>query len=178
MVDAGAVAAQASGAGTDPQAGLKDFLQQLESSLQDDPTLDRDSRDALMRQLEDSMGDAGANAAPLATVADRAVWMDAMQALQASGAIDENDANDVIRQINQALQPLQRRESQLAIEFSRRLQTEGEEKALAWFRKEAAILADDAQTERSPLPPAEVAPLRSDVVNSRSRRLRGPPGSR
>ena len=74
-------------------------------------------------------------------------------------------------------QPLQRRESQLAIEFSRRLQTDGEEKALAWFRKEAAALNNAPEGERAAptRPSADVSPLRSETIHSRSRRLRGPP---
>jgi hypothetical protein len=178
MTDGGAASAQASVAVAELETDMKDFLQQLDAALQEDPNLDRETRDALLRQLEDTMGESGTNAAALATIPDRAVWMDAMQALQSSGAIDESEANDLIRQINQALQPLQRRESQLAIEFSRRLQIEGEEKALAWFRREAAVLANDAEAEHAPPPPVEVSPIRSEVVNSRSRRLRGPPDGR
>jgi hypothetical protein len=181
MLDSGAVGlTQSKGnvADSDSMAGMSDFLQQLEATLQEDSGLDRDARDALMRQLEDTMSEAATNSASLATIADRAIWMDALQALQSSGAIDEREANDLIRQVNQALQPLQRRESQLAIEFSRRLQTEGEEKALAWFRKEAAILASGADAEHPPPPSVEVSPLGSEVINSRSRRLRGPPDSR
>lgn len=178
FVMGGAAVPFAAAAEADVKAGMKDFLQQLESALGDDPHLDRESRDALMRQFEEAMAESDGQAVPIATVADRGVWMEALQALQASGAIDERDTNDLIRQINQALQPLQRQESQLAIEFSRRLQTEGEEKALAWFRIKAAALAqNDGGEERSPLPAtAEVSPLRSETVNSRSRRLRGPPG--
>lgn len=179
MLDGGASAGQAMGAGADVRSGMNDFLRQLDVALREDPSLDRDARDALMQQFEDAMSGAAANGASPASF-DRAIWMDAVQTLQSSGAMGEGEANDLIRQINQALQPLQRRESQLAIEFSRRLQIEGEEKALAWFRKEAAALtSNSAGTERSSLPPADVvSPIRSEVVNSRSRRLRGPPGSR
>lgn len=179
MLDRGAAVPQANGSGAAAagNAGMDEFLRQLDATLQEDPSLDRDARDALMQQFEEAMG--STHGASAAAFADRSVWMEAVQALQSSGAMGENEANDLIRQINQALQPLQRRESQLAIEFSRRLQTEGEEKALAWFRKEAAALTINATgTERSAPPPADVSPIRSEVVNSRSRRLRGPPGSR
>jgi len=178
MLDGGTATVQANGA--EAASGMKDFLKQLDAALQEDPSLDRDARDDLMQQVQDAMSATaavGANAAPF----DRSVWMDAVQSLQSSGAMGENEANELIRQINQALQPLQRRESQLAIEFSRRLQTEGEEKALAWFRKEAAGTAHavDAQRMSQPSPSADnISPLRSEVVNSRSRRLRGPPGPR
>ncbi len=178
MLDRATGTSQANGSGAG-KVDMDDFLRQLDTALQDDPSLDRDARDALMQQFEDAIAGAGSHGATAAAFADRSVWMEAVQSLQSSGAMGESEANDLIRQINQALQPLQRRESQLAIEFSRRLQTEGEEKALAWFRKEAAALTiNAADSERSPLPSADVSPIRSEVVNSRSRRLRGPPGSR
>lgn len=179
---AGSMQSIAASAAADVKAGMDDFLRQLDAALQEDPSLDRDARDALMQQFEDAMSVDGNNGggASLAALADRSLWMDAVQSLQSSGAMGENEANDLIRQINQALQPLQRRESQLAIEFSRRLQTEGEEKALAWFRREAAALSNGGGAERTsvPTPSADVSPLRSEVVNSRSRRLRGPPPGR
>lgn len=183
MLDRGANAASsiAGGAGADLKAGMDDFLRQLDSALREDPSLDRDARDALMQQFEGAMSATNGSSAPsIAALADRSLWMDAVQSLQSSGAMGESEANDLIRQINQALQPLQRRESQLAIEFSRRLQTEGEEKALAWFRKEAATLnnAPDAAPATASRPSADVSPLRSETIHSRSRRLRGPPVAR
>ncbi len=183
MLDRGANTATsiAAGAGADLKAGMEDFLRQLDTALREDPSLDRDARDALMQQFEGAMSAGNGGAPSIAALADRSLWVDAVQSLQSSGAMGESEANDLIRQINQALQPLQRRESQLAIEFSRRLQTEGEEKALAWFRKEAATLNNSPEAERAAAPvrpSADVSPLRSEVVNSRSRRLRGPPGLR
>lgn len=161
--------------------GMGELMQQFDAALQElqnDPSLDRETRDFLRQQFTQALQGAATGDIPLATVPDRSMWMDAVQALQAGGAVSEDEVNDLIRQINQALQPLQRRESQLAIEFSRRLQSEGEEKALAWFRKESGKTPDGATTERvsAPPPSADVSPLlRGDVVNSRSRRLRGPP---
>lgn len=183
MLDRGANPAApsiAAAAGADLKAGMDDFLRQLDSALREDPSLDRDARDALMQQFEGAMSATNGGAPSIAALADRSLWVDAVQSLQSSGAMSESEANDLIRQINQALQPLQRRESQLAIEFSRRLQTEGEEKALAWFRKEAASLnnAPDAERAASTRPSAEVSPLRSETIHSRSRRLRGPPVAR
>lgn len=179
MLDRGAkpAASAAGAAGADLKAGMDDFLRQLDTALRDDPSLDRDARDALMQQFEDAMGATNGHAPSIAALADRSLWTDAVQSLQSSGAMGEAEANDLIRQINQALQPLQRRESQLAIEFSRRLQTDGEEKALAWFRKEAAALNNAPEGERaaSTRPSADVSPLRSETIHSRSRRLRGPP---
>jgi len=159
---------------------MTELMQQFDAALQDlqnDPSLDRDTREQLRQQFAQALSDVGTGENVPAGIPDRAVWMDAVQALQASGAVKESEANDLIRQINHALEPLQRRESQLAIEFSRRLQTEGQDKALAWFRKESKDAADAPRAEPAsrPVPSDKSRPLRTEVVNSRSRRLRGPP---
>lgn len=159
---------------------IDDLMQQFNAALQDmqgDPALDPATRTMLQQQFAQAMSEMGKVEGAIAGIPDRAMWMDAIQALQASGEVSESEVNDLIRQINQALQPLQRRESQIAIEFSRRLQTDGEADALTWFRQETAKLdAEDGEHAHSPAPAAHVSPaLRSDVVNSRSRRLRGPP---
>jgi hypothetical protein len=168
---------QAQAASGDP--GMDELMRQFETALQEmqnDPSLDRDTREFLRQQFAQTLSDVGSGENEPAGIPDRAVWMDAVQALQASGAVKESEVNDLIRQINQALQPLQRRESQLAIEFSRRLQTDGQDEALAWFRKESqqSDNAADAEPSSSFVSP-ESRPLRAEVVNSRSRRLRGPP---
>ena len=164
----------------DSAPDMAELMQQFDAALQDlqnDPSLDRDMREQLRQQFAQALSDAGTGENAPAGIPDRAVWMDAVQALQASGAVKESEANELIRQVNQALEPLQRRESQLAIEFSRRLQTEGQEKALAWFRKESKDTADAPRAEPAsrPAPSDKSRPLRTEVVNSRSRRLRGPP---
>lgn len=159
---------------------MDELMQQFDAALQelqDDPSLDRDTRELLRQQFAQALSDVGTGENEPAGIPDRAVWMDAVQALQASGDISGSEANDVIRQINHALQPLQRRESQLAIEFSRRLQSEGEEKALAWFREESKHDKDVpvAGGGSRPASPGKSPPLRNEAVNSRSHRLRGPP---
>lgn len=161
-------------------AGINDLMQQFNAALQelqDDPSLDPATRETLQQQFAQALGDMGNVEGAAAGIPDRAMWMDAIQALQASGEVSEDEVNDLIRMINQALQPLQRRESQLAIEFSRRLQTDGEEKALAWFRQSSKEVPQAAAVAQGSTAPSRGAsnPLRSEVVNSRSRRLRGPP---
>lgn len=168
---------RAQAASGDP--GMDELMRQFDAALQEmqsDPALDPATREMLHQQFAQALSDMGTVEGAVADIPDRAMWMDAVQALQASGEVSEGEVNDLIRQINQALQPLQRRESQLAIEFSRRLQTEGQEKALAWFRKESKGLSDVPKAEASRIAPLEkTRPLRTEVVNSRSRHLRGPP---
>ena len=100
-----------------------------------------------------------------------------MQALQDAGELEGTDAESLIRRLDEALQPLERKESKLAIEFSRRLADDGEQEALEWLRQQAdkpQAGSDDTGSKESPgRRPA--TSLRGDVVNSRSRRLRGPP---
>lgn len=160
--------------------GMDELRQQFDAALQDlqnDPALDPAMRETLRQQFAQAMKDVASGESTLAALPDRAMWMDAVQALQASGAVGESEVNELIRQVNQALQPLQRRESQLAIEFSRRIQTEGQEKALAWFREETGKASAESTKDATPPPPhSDGSPLlRSEVVNSRSRHLRGPP---
>lgn len=176
--DVGAASTQSQAAAGVPE--MDELMQQFDAALQElqnDPSLDRDTRETLRQQFAQAMSDMGSIEGAAVGIPDRAMWMDAVQALQASGEIGENEVNDLIRQINHALQPLQRRECQLAIEFSRRLQTEGQDKALAWFRRESRNAADapKAEAASNPAPSAKSRPLRTEVVNSRSRRLRGPP---
>lgn len=163
----------------DGQAGFEQLLQQFDALLREDAGLDQPSRESLLRQYGEALEEADADADVLASLPGRGAWMDAVQALQESGAVAEDEANELVRRLDHALQPLQRRESQLAIEFTRRMQADGEAEALAWFRDQAAKAADARQsTALSPPPRAPVAPIGSEVVNSRSRRLRGPPRQR
>lgn len=164
-------------------SGVDDLMQQFNAALQDlqgDSSLDPATRAALQQQFAQAMSDMGKAEGATAGIPDRSMWMDAVQALQASGEVSESEVNNLIRQINQALQPLQRRESQIAIEFSRRIQSEGQDKALEWFRAETGKVSSESSTGTvHSSPPSDVPPLlRSEVVNSRSHRLRGPPGQK
>ncbi len=162
-------------------SGMEELLRQFEEALhelENDPAMDLATRTMLRDQFTQSMRDMKQGNDTAVEIPDRAMWMDALQALQASGAVASDEVDELIRQVNQALQPLQRRDTRIALEFSRRLSTEGEEKALAWFRTETAkSRAEDGESIAAPAAPvASVTPiLRGDVVNSRSRRLRGPP---
>jgi hypothetical protein len=177
VAGAGTVPQAAEVGSFDPAAVMEALQAQFETVLQEDAGVDAETRQFLERQFRAAIseaaqapGDAGAE------VPDRAAWMDAIQALQASGAVAEDEVNDLVRQINSALQPLERRESRIAIEFSRRLQTGSRDEALAWFRDEMAAASDDAAAAGEPAPLREtVVQLRGDAINSRSRSPRGPP---
>lgn len=159
---------------------LGELMAQFEATLDElsqDPSIDPQTRELLRSQFSEAVADLGTMAGAPAEIPGRAVWVDAVQALQASGSVAESEVNDLIRQVNHALEPLERRESQVAIEFGRRLQTEGEEAALAWFRTQSQRAKDaEAHQRQATVPPSAAAtPLRNDVIKSRSNRLRGPP---
>lgn len=181
MPDVGAVTAVEDQDGPAPDASMDALLRQFESTLQelqDDPSLDAETRNMLHQQFTQALGELGTVAGAPAELPSRAMWMDAVQALQAGGGISDDEVNELIRQVNQALEPLQRQESQLALEFGRRLQAQGEEAALAWFRTESQR-AKDAESATGqatqPLPSGPDAPLRNEMIQARAHRLRGPP---
>jgi hypothetical protein len=178
--DAGDVSAARHGGGMqgfDPAALMGQLLGEFDAVLADNPAIDREMRDQLHAEFSRALEDAAATAATAAAeIPDRASWSETVHALQENGAIGGDEANELIRTFETSLQPLERRESRVALEFARRLATEGEEKALAWFRSQAVeASAGTADAGMAPVPRDTGAALRTEVVSSRSRRLRGPP---
>lgn len=172
-----AVRAEGGQAGFDPAAAMGQLLAEFDSLLANNPAVDRETRDQLHGEFARALEDAAATAATAtASLPDRASWSETVQALQENGAIGDAEANDLIRTFDASLQPLERRESRIALEFARRLATDGEEQALAWFRSQAAG-ASDASARSIPAAASgdAVHALRNEVTSSRSRRLRGPP---
>ena len=172
----------ASGTAATAETGQQALLEQFQGLLQQEGTLASDDRDELVRVFENALQDAAASNGQAASNAfDTATWHETVDMLRQGGFVEQDEADHLIRSLNEALAPLQRRESQLAMEFSRRVETEGQEKALEWFR-EASKASQEASGGRDTVAPtpdkATVTPLRADTVNSRSRRLRGPPGAR
>lgn len=160
----------------DPAAMIAQLMGEFESMLAANPAIDREAREQIQADFSRALEEAKETAAvATASIPDRASWSDTVHALQDNGAIGDEEANELIRTFDASLQPLERRESRAALEFARILATEGEERALAWFRSQA-VNGSTASADATPVPPdGTVATLRSDVVNSRSRRLRGPP---
>ena len=161
-------------------AAQETLLGQFQDMLQQEGSLEREDREELARVFEQALQDASASSQSTASDAfDTSTWRDTVEMLLQGGFVEQGEADHLIRSLNEALAPLQRRESRLAMEFSRRVETEGQEKALEWFRQ-ASKAGEESTTTRAPgaAPPdtAAGAPLRADTVNSRSRRLRGPPG--
>ena len=178
-VAAAGIGEEAIRAASDPAGEVKDLLAEFSGVLDDDPSLDADTKAFLKQQFGFAMkeGEESPNSLELLEqLGDRRVWAEAVESMQGSGAISERDASDLMRQLDAAIAPLQARESKLAIEFSCRLQSDGEEAALAWFREQ--IARDETEAANRPAGTPDTAKerlLRTEVTQSRSRRLRGPP---
>ena len=165
----------AAAAGFDPRKAADDLLAQLDDLLRSDSSIGQDDREALTGQFAAALRDvvdtgdyAGTDAA--------SVLLDSVDQLKQYAAEADTGDNELVRQLNDALAPLEQRKTKIAFEFSRRLQTDGQESALAWFREQQ--LADEQQAAAIGQPAAEGNPIpasRDEVTQSRSRRLRGPP---
>lgn len=155
--------------------GIDQVAREFEESLRSDASLSDTQRTAMARQFEAALEEQLVSAAGAPVVPDRDAWTATIDDLRRNGVLSENDATELVRQLGIAFTQFEKRETKLAIEFSRRLQVDGEESALAWYREQQA---EEPRTN-SLRKPEGGAPekLRTDVVNSRSRRLRGPPKS-
>ena len=167
-------------AGASADSAGKALLGQFQELLQQEGSLGHDDRDELARVFEQALQDAASSPPPEASDAfDASTWRETVEMLLQGGFVEQGEADHLIRSLNEALAPLQRRESRLAMEFSRRVETEGQEKALEWFRQ-ASMAGQESAAARVPgaAGPEQTTAshLRADTVNSRSRRLRGPPG--
>ena len=157
------------GSDCDAQALIDDF----EASLQDDADLDQQGREFLSQQFTSAVKDAAVNV-KAGSGPQRSDWLETIEALRGMGVVDEDESNTLIRQLDQALQPLQRRNVQVAIEFSRRCKEQDEQSALEWLRAATAESAD-AQQQAAPSPQGDHGTGGDTITKSRSRRLRGPP---
>jgi|GEM_PF-6591518 len=157
-------------------AGIRELLESFQDVLAQDQNLDAQTRDTMMEQLVQAMHEAKVANGPM-TIPTSEDWSQAVLGLQQSGELDQTDAEELLGKLNNALKPLERRETKLALEFSKRLVEHGEAEALAWLRAETAKI--EAREAKAPVGAAVAQstdrPLRSETVKSRSRKLRGPP---
>src|SRR5690606_21791911 len=167
--------------GAQAQPAAQDaLLGQFQELLQQEAGLEREDREELARVFEQALQDASTSPQSAASDAfDTSTWRETVEMLLQGGFVEQGEADHLIRSLNEALAPLQRRESRLAMEFSRRVETDGQEKALEWFRQASKAGQEPAAARVSGAAAPERttgSPLRVDTVNSKSRRLRGPPG--
>src|SRR5690606_27852607 len=155
-------------AGTSAETAGRALLAQFQELLQQEGSLGQDDRDDLGRVSEQALQDSASSPSSAASDAfDASTWRETVEMLLQGGFVEQGEADHLIRSLNEALAPLQRRESRLAMEFSRRVETEGQEKALEWFRQASKAGAESATSRTSGAAPpdaAEGAPRRAETV--------------
>lgn len=154
--------------GLDPDAILAEF----ETALRDEPGVGQEGLDFLMPYLRDAVEQASLQ--PFRAEIDPVAWMAAFDGI-VGDALDEDERNALVRQLNEAVEPLGEQKTQVALEFARRVQTDGQTAALAWL-EEHKKLAGKADPQIPQPTAGDRPPVGAQAITrSRSRRLRGPP---
>lgn len=156
----------------------KQVLEELRDSLQDKHGLDREERDA----LSDEFAKAIASAPPMADMLDSLdpqQWHKTIATFVEEGLIDSDEAVRLRQRVDEAFRPLATEKGKLVLEFSERLQRDGEASALDWLRSQDLASFDESARPARGIPPSAARkrrlPQNQDVTASKSRRLRGPP---
>ncbi|WP_101926146.1 MULTISPECIES: hypothetical protein [Luteimonas] len=118
------------------QKGQADLQQQFETFLGGEQGMDAAERQEMARLFQQSMADASTDGSAVAF--DRNAWRNTVESLQQASGMSDDDAAQLIRSLNNALDAFESRESQLVLEFTRRIETDGEAAALAWYRSQKA----------------------------------------
>jgi len=113
--------------------GRVELQKQFESFLSGEQGMDPAERQELARLFQQSMDDA-ARSPDTAAPFDRNAWRNTVESLQTVGGLSEDEAARLIRSLNDALDAFESRESQVAVEFARRLEADGQDSAVAWLR--------------------------------------------
>lgn len=158
------------------QQGMQKLQEQFQDILQGDVDLGPEQREQMGRMFGQALEHAAATPGPASDdVFDRGVWRETVETLRQSGGVAEDEADALIRSLNDALEPLERRESRLALEFSRRMAADGEQAAIEWLRRQTDRESVQQAQQSTPIPQDDHPSPRNEVVRSRSRLLRGPP---
>ena len=147
------------------QRAVSDF----EASLRAQSGLDSEGLEFILQNFRQAIDEAPLDPGLMPLDADS--WAQTLNGMVANGLIDEDERNVLARQFEQAISPSQGKDAQLALEFARRLQSDGEQSAMEW-------LATQGKPSRksSEVPSRDVvADGKQSITKSRSRRLRGPP---
>ncbi|MCD9029468.1 ANP1/MMN9/VAN1 family protein [Luteimonas sp. BDR2-5] len=113
----------------------KDELQrQFESFLAGEQGMDPAERQEMARLFSESMSGVSGPADDSGAPFDRNAWRNTVESLQQASGMSDDEAAQLIRSLNDALDAFESRDSKLVIEFTRRIQTDGEQSALEWYR--------------------------------------------
>lgn len=165
------------GSASAPELSQEEALRQqviaeFEATLRGSSSLDEGDLDGLLETFRQAVEETPLDVA--VTPFDPEDLTLALNSLVDNGVLAEDERNDLSRQIDDALGPLQTPDVQMAMEFAARCERDGEEAALEWFRSERAGSGGFVQDSIAPVDVSGL-PDRDSIVNSRSRRLRGPP---
>lgn len=172
---AGTVAATPDVAAAPPAmtAERQQLLEMFEASLLEQGDLDREERDYLLDQYK-----AVISAAPLAPSFTPGQLTDDLAGtfalLRDNGLLAEDDIAVLERQLGDIEGTLRSSDVGTALEFARRVETEGRDAALRWWSSRDR---DDAAST-APVAPTDIPSPRNAAGTSRSRSLRGPPRAR
>ena len=149
------------------------ILAEFESALREQPGIGPEGLDFLMPFMRDAVEQA--SLAPSRVELDAKSWMATFDAI-VGDTLDEAERNAFVRQLNEAIEPLNEAGTKVALEFARRLQSDGEVAALDWLAEQRRAAEKEAAAAASPGDRRSVpAPGPQTITRSRSRRLRGPP---
>src|SRR5690606_11034529 len=129
-------------AAIDPEAMLAEF----ESALRSEPGIGQDGLDFLMPFLRDAVEQASLQ--PFRAEIDPAAWKAAFDGI-VGDALDDGEGSAMVRRLNEAVEPLGDEKTQVALEFARRVQTDGQAAAIAWL-EEHKKLAGKADPQAPP----------------------------
>lgn len=169
--------------GAQPSASVEDLVEemrgellgQLEEIMRGDASLDQADRDQLLEHFSNAFGAGDGSTAAGGDV--ESALNDSARQLKEIGASQDDGSGDLVRELNRALEPLERRETKVALEFGRRLQADGQSSALAWLKEQQQADEVETASAKHAVPDGShaVGVSRDTVTKSKSRRLRGPP---
>jgi|GEM_PF-3824346 len=155
------------------------ILAEFEAALRENPLIDADGIDFALEQFRDAIRQASLQ--PKKTTPSKELWLETLALLSDNALIQEEDRATLSKVFNEHLGENSEGVQQ-ALEFSRRLDEEGEAAALRWLqnrRFESSAASESASTTKpdTQAPRAEV-PYGATAIKLKSRRLRGPPSGK
>lgn len=165
-------AAQQPGASDDPQ---REVLDVLEASLRATaPAGGDEDLEFVIAHMRKAVAEADLQ--PAVAGSERHAWVDTLEALTLDGLLAQEEREGLIRQFGEATNQLQSREVQVALELAQRIERDGEHAAMEWLASMRSGAAP-AREAGGGIGDSTLLPGKQSITKSRSRRLRGPPGS-
>lgn len=158
---------------TDADAALRDsVVAQFEAALREQPSMEQDELESLLSAFRDAVQETPIDAK--LTPFDPGELAHTLNDLVESGVLNEDDRNAFARQFEEMLAPLQDKEVQVALEFARRCESDGQDAAYAWLEEQRAA-AEESKAATQANPFEHTSAPRKDSAIRRSHRSRAPP---